>query len=60
MINYWNNLNERERWMVGIATVCVIFYLFYLFIYSPLTTAVATKFQQLQEKRNACLDATSP
>lgn len=51
MINYWNNLNERERWMVGIATVCVIFYLFYLFIYSPLTTAVATKFQQLQEKK---------
>ncbi|ASQ46598.1 type II secretion system protein GspM [Legionella clemsonensis] len=51
MSNYWNNLNERERWMVGIAAFCVIFYLFYLFIYSPLTISVETKTQQLQEKK---------
>ncbi|KTC81592.1 type II secretion system protein GspM [Legionella brunensis] len=51
MISYWNNLNQRERWMVGIAIACIVFYLFYLFIYSPLTTAVSSKTLQLQEKR---------
>ncbi|KTD10533.1 type II secretion system protein GspM [Legionella hackeliae] len=50
-MNYWNNLNERERWMVGIAAACIIFYLFYLLIYSPLVTAVDTKSTQLQEKK---------
>ncbi|KTD23572.1 general secretion pathway protein M [Legionella lansingensis] len=50
-MNYWNNLNERERWMVGITAVCVLFYLFYLLIYSPLTTAVDSKSGQLKEKK---------
>lgn len=50
MIAYWQNLNERERWMVGIAAVAVVVYGFYLFIYSPLTLAVNTRTQQLKEK----------
>ncbi len=49
--NYWNNLNERERWLVGIGSVCILIYLFYLLIYSPLTTAVNDKTQQLIEKQ---------
>ncbi|WED42093.1 type II secretion system protein M [Legionella cardiaca] len=51
MINYWNNLNERERWMVSIAAVCIGAYLFYLLVYSPLVTAVSSKAAQLQEKK---------
>ncbi|MDX1837333.1 type II secretion system protein M [Legionella taurinensis] len=50
MIAYWQNLNERERWMVVIAALAVMVYGFYLFIYSPLTTAVSTRTQQLKEK----------
>ncbi|QRN03297.1 type II secretion system protein M [Legionella sp. MW5194] len=50
MIAYWQNLNERERWMVVIAALAVMVYGFYLFIYSPLTTAVSTRTQQLNEK----------
>lgn len=49
--HYWNNLTERERWMAGIASFCVLAYLFYLLIYSPLATAVHTKTKQLHEKQ---------
>lgn len=51
MRNFWNNLNERERWMVGIGSLFVLFYLFYLLLYSPLTTAVSNKTAQLSEKQ---------
>lgn len=51
MINYWNNLNERERWMVGGTSIAAIVYLFYLLIYSPLTNAVNSKSAQLLEKK---------
>lgn len=49
--NYWNNLNERERWMASIGSVCAFFYLFYLLVYSPLSSAVATQSKQLIEKK---------
>jgi general secretion pathway protein M len=49
--NYWNNLNERERWMAAAGVILVLVYLFYLLIYSPLTTAVNTKSQLLIEKK---------
>lgn len=51
MINYWTNLNERERWTVGLGISCTLIYLFYLLIYSPLETAVSDKSKQLQEKK---------
>ncbi|STX39098.1 type II secretion system protein GspM [Legionella feeleii] len=51
MRNFWNNLNERERWMVGIGSLFALFYLFYLLLYSPLTTAVSNKTAQLSEKQ---------
>lgn len=48
---YWNNLNERERLMLGICGVLCIIYLFYLLIYSPLTKAIQDKTKQLSEKQ---------
>ncbi|MDI9817574.1 MULTISPECIES: type II secretion system protein GspM [unclassified Legionella] len=51
MINHWNNLNVRERWMVIITAVFLLSYLFYLLIYSPLTTAINTHSAQLTEKQ---------
>ncbi len=47
---YWYNLNEREKWMVAIAAICVFFYVYYLLLYAPLSTRVATKNKQLYEK----------
>ncbi|STX51894.1 general secretion pathway protein [Legionella busanensis] len=51
MISYWSNLNERERWLVGLGLACLIIYLFYLLIFSPLTSTVEEKEQQLKEKQ---------
>lgn len=51
MITYWHNLNEREKWMVGIGALCLLFYLFYILLYSPLTSAVNEKAKQLIEKQ---------
>ena len=48
---YWSNLNERERWTVGIGAVLCFVYLFYLFLYAPLTSALHNKSQQLAEKQ---------
>lgn len=47
---YWQNLNERERWMVAAAVTTTILYLFYLLVYSPLTAAVSSRSKQLIEK----------
>lgn len=49
--NYWHNLNERERWMAAIGSISVLIYLFYLLVYSPLTTAVSTRSKELREKQ---------
>ena len=49
--NYWNNLNERERWVLGIGLFVLFFYFFYLLVYSPLSTAVNNKTNQLAEKK---------
>lgn len=51
LLSYWKNLNEREQWTLAIGGIFCGIYLFYLIIYSPLITAVATRNQQLQEKR---------
>ena len=51
MKNYWHNLNERERLMLVIGSVCLIAYLFYLLIYAPLHAAVTKKTQEFIEKK---------
>jgi general secretion pathway protein M len=51
MRTYWANLNERERWIGGLGVACLLIYLFYLLIYSPLNTAVTNGRQQLIEKK---------
>lgn len=51
MKTYWANLNERERWILGSGVGFCCVYLFYLLIYSPLTTAIHNKSQQLIEKQ---------
>lgn len=48
---YWNTLNERERWMLGIGAVFCFFYLLYLLVFAPLSSAVHKRSQQLKEKR---------
>lgn len=48
---YWNNLNERERWLLGAGGVVCFCYLLYLLIFAPLIQAVHDKSQQLIEKK---------
>ena len=50
MIAYWNNLNDREKWMAAGAGLCLILYFYYLFLYSPLSHNVSQKSTQLTEK----------
>lgn len=50
VINYWQQLSEKDRWVSILGLICLVIYLFYLFVYSPLTTAVSNKSNQLQEK----------
>lgn len=52
MMSYWTNLNERERWLVGAGSICSVFYLFYLLVYSPLVTMTSQKSKLLQEKKD--------
>ena len=49
--NYWSNLNERERWILGSGVVFCVCYLFYLLVYAPLINAVHNKSQQLIENQ---------
>ena len=49
--SYWDGLNDRERWVLGVGVLCCLIYFFYLAIYSPLTNAVAMKSLQLSEKQ---------
>lgn len=51
MIEHWNNLSTRDRITASIGGICLISYLFYLLIYSPLTLAVATNTKNLKEKQ---------
>lgn len=47
---YLSSLNERERWMLAGAALCLILYCYYLFLYSPLSHKVTQKSTQLAEK----------
>lgn len=50
MKNYWNNLNDREKWTLVGGMLCLFLYLYYLFLYSPLSNSVSQKSKQLIEK----------
>lgn len=50
MMNYWNNLNERERWIAAMGFIATLFYLIYLLIYDPLTTSIHQKTKLLTEQ----------
>ena len=52
LLAYWKELNEREQLSLGLAGLFCVVYLFYLVIYSPLTSAVTNKTQLLQDKRD--------
>ena len=47
---YLSSLNERERWMLICAAVCLALYCYYLFLYAPLSRQVNQKSTQLVEK----------
>ncbi|RAP36935.1 MULTISPECIES: type II secretion system protein GspM [Legionella] len=51
MMNFWQNLSERDRLTLSIGLVFTVAYLFYLLIYSPLNTAVVSKTNQLEDKQ---------
>lgn len=53
LLDYWKSLNEREQGSLGFAGLFCVIYLFYLVIYSPLTSAVTNKNQQLKDKRES-------
>ncbi|MCX7117056.1 MAG: type II secretion system protein M [Legionellales bacterium] len=55
MKTYWDQLNERERWALGIGVVITVLYVFYLWIYAPLTRAVAYQQQQLLIKQETLI-----
>lgn len=47
---YWNSLNERERWMVIAAGLCLFIYGYYLVLYAPLAHRVEERSFQLADK----------
>ena len=51
LLSHWTNLNERERWTLGVGIIFCCIFLFYYVIYSPLITAVQVNSQQLIEKQ---------
>ena len=52
MKSYLNSLNEREKWMVIGAVLCLILYGYYLLLYHPLSNQTAQKSKQLTEKKS--------
>lgn len=50
MKQYWQSLNDRERLMLGMASATLIIYLFYMFLFAPLNTAVDEKTERYVSK----------
>lgn len=48
---HWHHLQERERWIMVIGIIVALLFLYYTFIYSPLTTALEKNTSQLAEKK---------
>ena len=51
MKQYLSTLNEREKWMIITAGLCLFIYCYYLLLYSPLSNRVAQQSLQLIEKK---------
>lgn len=49
---YLSSLNEREKWMIAGAGLCLILYVYYIFLYSPLSHRVNQRSSQLNDKIN--------
>lgn len=47
---YLSSLNEREKWMLIGTGICLFLYVYYLFLYTPLSQRVNQKSTQLVEK----------
>lgn len=47
---YLNSLNEKEKWMVIGTVIALIFFIYFLFLYSPLNNKVSQKSAELSEK----------
>ncbi|HAT2048639.1 TPA: type II secretion system protein M [Legionella pneumophila] len=50
MKTYLNTLNDREKWMVIVASISLLIYGYYLLLYAPLSNQVNQKSTQLIEK----------
>lgn len=50
MTNFWNNLNDRERWMLAIGTSVLFCYLLYSLLYAPLHHALQANSASLIDK----------
>jgi len=48
--DYFNSLNDREKWMVIIGGISLLIYSFYFFLLSPITSRVQLRSAQLTEK----------
>jgi general secretion pathway protein M len=48
---YLGNLNDRERWTLGLGVFVCVAYLFYLMVYSPLAKTVHNSSLELLEKQ---------
>lgn len=52
---HWQQLNERDQAAVAIAVVCVIAYLLYALVFSPLSNMVSQAKKHWQEKHNTLI-----
>ncbi|KTD21915.1 type II secretion system protein GspM [Legionella londiniensis] len=55
MMEYWRNLNDRERLALMLGGFFCLFYLIYLLIYSPLVTVIKNRSQALTEKKETLI-----
>lgn len=50
--NYWEGLNQRERWMGCVGSIIAIFYMIYIAIILPIHHIIQTQQQELQDKKD--------
>ena len=52
---HWQQFNEREQTAVVVAGLCLVAYLFYAVLFSPLTTAVSSARKHWYEKNSTLM-----
>ncbi|MBP6919209.1 MAG: type II secretion system protein M [Legionellaceae bacterium] len=52
---HWQQFNEREQTAVVVAGLCLVAYLFYAMLFSPLTTAVSNARKHWYEKNSTLM-----